>query len=79
MLMSASYEVEAIDHVNVPAGSYEALRISRRLRLVDGRADVLTRAQMIWYAPDAGLEVRQLIGDTLVELVSYKRGQSSDQ
>ena len=77
--MSASYEVEAIDHVNVPAGSYEALRISRRLRLVDGRADVLTRAQMIWYAPDAGLEVRQLIGDTLVELVSYKRGQSSDQ
>ena len=47
--------------------------------MVDGRADVLTRAQMIWYAPDAGLEVRQLIGDTLVELVSYKRGQSSDQ
>jgi len=71
LLMSASYEVEAMDRVQVPAGGYDALRIRRKLRLVEGGDAVLTRAQMIWYAPEAGLEVRQLIGDTLVELVEY--------
>lgn len=73
MMMTASYEVEDMDRIEVPAGSYDALRIRRTLRFADGGDDVLTRAQMIWYAPAPGLEVRQLIGDTLVELVNHTR------
>jgi len=76
MVMVASYEVEDMDRIKVPAGSYDALRIRRTLRLADGGDGVLTRAQLIWYAPEAGLEVRQLLDDTLVELVDYTRGHA---
>lgn len=76
MVMVASYEVEDMDCIKVPAGSFDALRIRRTLRLADSGDDVLTRAQLIWYAPEAGLEVRQLTGDTLVELVDYTRGNA---
>lgn len=71
MVMVASYEVEDMDRIEVPAGSYDALRIRRTLRLAEGGERVLTRAELNWYAPEPGLEVRQLIGDTMVELVGY--------
>ena len=71
--MLASYEVEALDHVEVLAGSYDALRIRRSLRLVAGGERFLTRTQMIWFAPDPGIEVRQLLGDTLIELAALER------
>ena len=71
VLMNASYEVEALDRVEVIAGSYDALRIRRTLRLVDGGEKFLTRTQMIWYAPDPGIEVRQLLSDTMIELAEF--------
>lgn len=73
--MSASYEVEALDRVVVPAGTFDALRIRRTLRLglPDSAGTFLTRTQMTWYAPEPGLEVRQLLGDTMVELVAFER------
>ncbi|MCC7395873.1 MAG: hypothetical protein IT455_02285 [Planctomycetes bacterium] len=71
--MQASYVVEALEPVTVPAGTFDALRIVRHLRLlVDGTW--MTRSQIVWYAPTAGVEVRQLIGDTMVELVEHRRG-----
>lgn len=38
--------VEGLDLVTVPAGTYEALRIVRRVRLVGDGAGHLTRAQI---------------------------------
>ena len=55
------------------AGTFEALRIVRRAQLVD-KPDYLTSAQVFWYAPALGADVRQLVGETLVELVSSQRG-----
>ena len=71
--MTASYVVESLDTVSVPAGTYRALRIVRRLQLSAEQQSYLTRTQMIWYAPEEGLEVRQLLGDTLVELIAFER------
>ena len=72
--MQAGYLVEAMDRIEVPAGTFDALRIRRTLRLAGEEGDkFLTRTQMIWYAPEPGLEVRQLLGDTLVELVAFER------
>lgn len=72
MTMLADYVVEDVDTVSVPAGTFAALRIVRTLQLV-GAGPYLQRAQIAWYAPDAGTEVRQLVGDTLVELVELER------
>jgi hypothetical protein len=66
--MHADYLVEDLDTVTVPAGTFPALRIVRRLQLVGAPADFLARWQIAWYAPDLGTEVRQLFGDTIVEL-----------
>jgi hypothetical protein len=73
LTMQADYVVEALDRVTVPAGTFDALRIVRRVRLVDGEAQHLTRAQIAWYAPELGSEVRQLVGDSLVELRAAHR------
>ena len=69
----ADYVVEDLDTITVPAGTFEALRIVRSLRRLDAPADFLTRWQVIWYAPAAGIEVRQLVGDTVVELAERGR------
>ncbi|MFY9344659.1 MAG: hypothetical protein WAT39_19355 [Planctomycetota bacterium] len=69
VVMQADYVVEDLDTVTVPAGTFEALRIVRTLRLVGQPGTWLTRTQVAWYAPAAGCEVRQLAGDALVELV----------
>lgn len=74
LTMSASYVVEGLDQVRVPAGEFEALRIVRTLRLAGGvEGKYLTRTQVTWYAPEPGLEVRHLLGDTMVELVDHSR------
>ena len=72
MPIRASYHVEALERVVVPAGTFEALRIVRRMRLAAPDTDDLpTRVQIAWYAPAVGFEVRQLIGYSLIELESY--------
>jgi hypothetical protein len=71
--MQADYVVEALDRVTVPAGTFDALRVVRRVRLLGGEAEHLTRAQIAWYAPEVGSEVRQLVGDSLVELRAVHR------
>ena len=73
--MVASYHVEGMDRVEVPAGIYDALRVRRTLRLVLPEDDgvFLSRTQMIWFAPDPGVEVRQLLGETMVELDGFRR------
>ena len=68
LTMQADYEVEALDRITVPAGTFEALRIVRRVRLVGADGEHLTRVQIAWYAPAIGSEVRQLVGDSMVEL-----------
>lgn len=70
--MQADYVVEDLDTITVPAGTFEALRIVRTLRLV-GDAEHYTRCQIAWYAPAEGVEVRQFSGDTLIELVAHTR------
>lgn len=72
MKLQAEYEVEDLDTVKVPAGTFAALRIVRTLRLVDSDP-VLTRTQVIWYAPSIGAEVRQIVADTEIELVEWRR------
>ncbi|MBL9077026.1 MAG: hypothetical protein JNL08_05960 [Planctomycetes bacterium] len=69
----ASYLVEDLDTVTVEAGTFAALRIVRTLQLPDAGDRVLTRTQVIWYAPGPGLEVRQILGDSAVDLVAFAR------
>jgi len=66
------YVVEDLDRVSTPAGAFDALRIVRRSRRCDGDG-FLDRCNVIWYAPSIGSELRQALGDTVVELVAYSR------
>jgi hypothetical protein len=75
MTMQANYMVEGLDTITVPAGTFEALRIVRRVRLLGRDDEYLTRSQVTWYAPALGTEVRQLVGDALVELVAVERAR----
>jgi hypothetical protein len=70
--VSATYAVEGLDTVTVPAGVFQALRIVRTLHINDSE-QYLDHSQVIWYAPEIGLEVRQLINDTMVELIERAR------
>ena len=63
------YVVEDLDRVSTPAGAFDALRIVRRSRRCDADG-FLDRCNVIWYAPSVGSEVRQALGDTVVELVA---------
>lgn len=68
--IESAYEVEDLDTVTTAAGTFSALRIVRTSRLrIDG--DYLDRVMVIWYAPALGLEVRQVFGDTAVDLVEW--------
>ena len=70
--MQASYFVEDLDEITVPAGTFQALRVVRTVRLV-GTDQYLTKTQITWYSPDVGTEIRQLAGDLLLELVEHTR------
>ncbi len=74
--LEVGYEVEDLDTVVTPAGTFAALHIVRtsRLRIDGGFAD---RVNVIWYAPDPGIEVRQVIGDTSVELYEWRSAAKS--
>jgi hypothetical protein len=73
--MRADYAVEDLDTITVPAGTFPALRIVRTLRLLGAPDEYLPRWQVAWYAPELGTEVRQLFGDTIVELVEIERAR----
>jgi hypothetical protein len=70
--LRADYVVEDLDTITVPAGTFPALRILRTLRIATAEARYLTQAKLTWYSPDLGIEIRQLDGDSLVELVEKK-------
>lgn len=70
----ASYEVEAADTIRVPAGTFETLRIVRTARLEAEGETFIDRTSAIWYSPDVGLEVRQLLAESSIELVEWTRG-----
>ena len=71
--VEAVYEVEAEDAIRTPAGSFRALRIVRTASLLR-EGDWADRTAIIWYAPEVGFEVRQLVGESMVELVEFRRG-----
>ncbi|HLU38558.1 MAG TPA: hypothetical protein VK081_04185 [Planctomycetota bacterium] len=67
-----SYVVEAAEPVTTPAGRFETLRILRRAT-VAAEGTYLERASLVWYAPEAGIEVRRLEDGILTELVELHR------
>jgi hypothetical protein len=69
--IEAEYLVEALDRIETAAGSFPALRIVRRSRRSDGDS-YLERVAFTWYSPEVGHEVRQVFGDTSVELVDWQ-------
>lgn len=70
--LEVSSEVEGVERVTVAAGSFECLRIRRTSRLLlDG--EYYDRTTYVWYAPDPGFEVRQLVGETEIELAEWQR------
>jgi hypothetical protein len=72
----ADYAVEDLDTITVPAGTFETLRIVRTVRRLGDGGDWQPRTQITWYAPAVGHEVRQLVGEALVELVEHTRGEA---
>lgn len=69
-----TYQVDAIDTITVPAGTYETLRIIRRANVAaDG--SYMERVTLSWYAPSLGVEVRRLEDSTLTELAEVHRQQ----
>jgi hypothetical protein len=77
--IETAYEVEDLDTVTTPAGTFSALRILRTSRLLIDDQSFLERVMVVWYAPDIGLEVRQILGDTSVELVEWARAPREGQ
>lgn len=66
------YRVEAQERVQVPAGSFEALRIERRSSLaLEGK--FIDRVSLIWYAPEIGCIVRRLEDSIVTELEAFQR------
>jgi hypothetical protein len=47
----------------------------RTVRRRDAGDDWQPRTQITWYAPAVGHEVRQLVGEALVELVEHAPGR----
>lgn len=70
VLIEAGYEVEGMDRISTPAGTFDALRIVRTAR-VKSDGNWLDRTLFVWYAPAIGLEVRQTMGETALELVEW--------
>ena len=71
--LEVSYEVESFESCKVPAGEFDTYRIRRSATIAGQREDVLERTSLYWYAPAAGIYVRQLASSTLVELKSFQR------
>lgn len=65
-------EVEARERVTVAAGTFDCLRIRRTAKLLL-QGEFYDRTTYVWYAPDPGFEVRQLLGETEIELTEWQR------
>jgi hypothetical protein len=64
---AARYQCDAIETVQVPAGTFRCYRIWRRLRpAVDG--EFLETTTVSWYAPEVGTFVRRLENGIVLEL-----------
>ena len=75
--IEVAYTVEDVDTITVPGGTFEALRILRTSRLVvDGPDKFFDRDSVIWYAPAIGLEVRQFLDETRIELSEWKSAKA---
>ncbi|MBP8299906.1 MAG: hypothetical protein KA020_06090, partial [Planctomycetes bacterium] len=72
--IEATYVVEALDTVVVPAGTFPALRIVRRTALLGTKEQFLDRTLVLWYAPSIGYDVRQIQDSTTFELLDWTRG-----
>lgn len=68
-----AYEVEAIDTIRVPAGTFRCLRILRTARPTDVEGRFFDSSAVVWYCPELGMEVRQLVDGRMEELVSWTR------
>ncbi|GAB4152866.1 MAG: hypothetical protein Fur0037_21690 [Planctomycetota bacterium] len=67
------YAVEAVDEISVPAGTFRCLRIVRTSeRATEDGADWFQGTMVIWYAPDIGIEVRQVIGGLSIDLIEWQ-------
>jgi hypothetical protein len=75
--LQVGYEVEDLDTITVAAGTFSALRIVRTSRLMLEGSRFLDRSMIVWYAPEIGLEVRQVIGESFVDLVEWKSGAAA--
>ena len=66
------YHCDGTERVTVPAGSFDCLRVWRRVR-VAAEGDFPERVALLWYAPEAGTVVRRLDDGLVTELVELHR------
>lgn len=71
----ASYVVEGEDQITVPAGSFRCLRVRRTAqRAGEDRDQYYEGTMLLWYAPEIGIEARQIIGGLAIDLLEWTRG-----
>lgn len=66
------YHCDAIESVEVPAGTFRCLRIWRTAS-VAAKGDYIDRVSLHWYAPEVGYVARRLSDSLLLELDDYQR------
>jgi hypothetical protein len=71
--IEAAYEVEGVDSIRTAGGNFQALRILRTVRRKGDEGPFYDRTALIWYCPDVGYEVRQVLSETAVELLEWKQ------
>lgn len=74
MPFEVSYLVEGIDTIEVPAGRFRCLRLRRTsARATEDGADYYMGTMVIWYSPELGLEVRQVISGLAIDLIEWAK------
>lgn len=68
----ARYECDAVETIKTPAGSFECLRVWRRIRPAVDR-EYFEKCDVLWYAPEVGFFARKLEGGALTELQELDR------
>ena len=71
--LMVTYEVDAVETVTVPAGSFSCLRIWRRARVAESEQRYLERVSVLWYAPEVGYFAKRLESGSLMELEEFHR------
>ena len=66
------YRCEGTETIEVPAGTFECLRIWRRAR-VAAEGNYLVQTALLWYSPQVGWFARRLENSVMVELEDYQR------